>query len=248
MAAAEELYPYEYCRLGREAGLPEAWLNDGLADRLRLLAERLSEGDRRCNLTAIREPRDVLVKHMIDSLKGAQAAAELLEGISRPRVLDVGAGGGFPSLPMAAALPGFRLTALDATAKKCDYIEETAAAAGLANVAVINARAEEWAWEEEGSYDLVISRAVGGFRELTELCGRFLRIGGFLVAMKGPAGAAEAEGAGKALKVMGLSPAAVRVYSLPEGAGERTLLTAEKKRPSGEGYPRAWAKMLKKPL
>lgn len=239
-------YAAAYGEVCRAAGLPEAFCAADAAEKMRLLTLRLIASNRQFNLTAITEPDEVLTKHIVDSLFCASAVAAL--GGECRTLLDVGAGGGFPSLPLAAALPGVSVLAMDATAKKCRYIDETAAAVGLPNVRAHNARAEEAARELGASFDAVTARAVARLNVLTELCAPFLRVGGVFLAMKGPGGAEEAAEAARGCKLLGLSAPEVRRYELPGGAGERTLIVCRKERPTPSLYPRPYAKIVKSPL
>jgi len=228
------------------AGLPASYAAEETARRMELLSARLGEFGKRFNLTAITEPGEVLLKHVVDSLMAAPLI-DSLAGNGKASLLDIGSGAGFPALPLASVLPRFSVTALDATAKKCRYIDETAREMGLSNVKALNARAEEVP-ELRGSFDVVTARAVARFRELCELAAPLLKNGGYLVAMKGPSGAEEAEEAKNALKILGLAPVKIISYELPEGAGERTLLVTQKVKPTPTQYPRPWAKIVKNPL
>lgn len=239
------LYQESFFAALRAAGLPEAYATEETARRMALLSSRLGEFGKQFNLTAITEPTEVLLKHVIDSLMAAPLIGELAgEGDA---LLDIGSGAGFPALPLASVLPHISVTALDATAKKCRYIDETAAALGLSNISALNARAEETP-RLRGTFDVVTARAVARFRELCELAAPLLKTGGYLVSMKGPSGQEEAEEAKGALKVLGLSPVRIISYVLPSGAGERTLLVCQKEKPTPPQYPRPWAKIVKNPL
>ena len=235
-----------YAAACRAAGLPEAFGTADLGEKMRLLTERLIASNKQFNLTAITDPDEVLVKHIVDSLYAAAAIADF--GADGKKLLDVGAGGGFPSLPVAAALPGLSVLAMDATAKKCRYIDETAAAVGLSNVTAVNARAEDAARQFGASFDFVTARAVARLNVLAELCAPFLRVGGVFLAMKGPGGAEEAAEAARGLSQLGLSEPEIRQYDLPNGAGERSLVVCRKLRPTPALYPRPYAKIVKNPL
>ena len=195
------------------------------------------------NVTAIRGEDGVLSKHIADSLFAARAIRDL--GASS--VLDVGSGGGFPALPIAAALPGIEVTALDATAKKCRHVEALAAEAGLSNVRVVCARAEEAA-ELFGSFDVVISRAVAALPALLELTSPHAKVGGYVLAMKGERAAEEAADARRAAGILSLTALGPVAYSLPEGGDHRSILVYRKDAPTPDGYPRAWREISKKQL
>ena len=211
-------------------------------------AEALAEiargtAEAKINVTAIRDEALVLSKHIVDSLFAAKAVRDLCA----ERVLDVGSGGGFPALLIAAALRGVGVTALDATAKKCRHIESLAAEAKLTNVRVVCARAEEAA-ELFGTFDVVISRAVAALPALLELTSPHAAVGGYVLAMKGERASEEADEARRAAATLGLRALDPIVYSLPEDGDHRAILVYRKERETPKGYPRPWREIAKKPL
>jgi 16S rRNA (guanine527-N7)-methyltransferase len=136
--------------------------------------------------SSVRSREDAWRVHIADSLSGLQVEA-LRDAKS---IADVGAGAGFPGLPLAAALPGARFDLIEATARKCEFIERAIAAARLSNARVVCCRAEEWAGNEppaggRAAYDAVTARAVGCLATLAELASPLLADRGVLVAWKG---------------------------------------------------------------
>ena len=198
------------------------------------------------NVTAIRDGDGVLQKHIIDSL---YAAREIIDLAPAPgaRLCDVGSGGGFPALPIAAALPGISVTAVDSTAKKCRYIEETAHSAGLSNVSTRCARVEE-ASDLFATFDFVTARAVAALPVLVELCAPLLKVGGYFLAMKGEKADVEIADAARAAKILGLELVRRAEYSLPSGGDHRTIAVYRKVAPTPKGYPREYRLIAKKPL
>ena len=158
-------------------------LYPALADKAEAISRAIENSP--INVTAISDGDGILVKHIIDSLYCAEAVARYAEasrgegadgdpsGAERRLTLcDVGSGGGFPALPIAAALGDISVCALDSTAKKCRFIEESAASAGITNLTSVCARAEE-AKELFGTFDFVTARAVAAlFRNEGEERGR----------------------------------------------------------------------------
>lgn len=142
---------------------------------LEVLAE-LGEWNGRFNLTGIREPADMLRKHLLDSLS-------VLPHLRGRRVADVGTGAGFPGLPLAIARPAARFTLIEATAKKARFIEHVVQQLGLPNVSVVNERAE--AYRPDAPFDCVVSRAVGKLAEFAGFAGHLCGKDGCLLAMKG---------------------------------------------------------------
>ena len=131
------------------------------------------------NLTAITDPRDVAVLHLLDSL-----ALTGLVGLEDRTVVDVGTGAGFPGVPLAIARPSARVTLLDSLGKRVDFLRESCRTLGLDNVECVHGRAEEFAGERRETFDLAVSRAVAALPVLCELCLPLVKVGGAFWAMK----------------------------------------------------------------
>ena len=128
------------------------------------------------NLTAVREPRQMLAHHLLDSL----AVAPHLTGAT---LADVGSGAGLPGIPLALARPQLAVTLIESSHKKAAFLKQAAIELELANVEVVNARVEAWAAPRR--FDVVISRAFSDLPEFVALAGRLCADGGVLAAMKG---------------------------------------------------------------
>ena len=215
----------------------------GLCDRL---CEIVAKKNDVMNLTSITAPSEMALLHIADSLFPA-------DHIPRgAKLLDLGCGAGFPSLPLAAARPDLSVYPLDATGKKIAFVKETAAELGLKNVFPFAGRAEEEANKsgKREAFDVVISRAVAPLPVLCELALPFVAPGGVMIAMKGDRGGEEALLAEMARKKLGGGPFERIDYTL-SGGGEvfcRTLLICRKEAPTPARYPRAYASIKKKPL
>ena len=142
--------------------------------------EHLLEVNAHTNLTAIREPVGIIDKHYVDSLLAMHLIPE------GSRVLDLGCGPGFPSIPLAIMRPGLEIVALDSTAKKIDFVQESTEILQLSNITAISGRAEDIKLRKTlGKFDIVVSRAVARLNILCELCLPYLKIGGTVIALKG---------------------------------------------------------------
>ncbi len=148
---------------------------------MRLVAE-LADWNKRFNLTAIREPADMVDKHLLDSL----SVQPHLHG---RRVADIGTGAGFPGLPLAIVNPGRSFTLIEATGKKVVFVRHAIEALGLANAEVVQARAETW--RPRAPFDCVISRALGKLADFVRVAGHLCARDGRMLAMKGRHPAAE---------------------------------------------------------
>ena len=225
--------------------LPEEFKTE---ERSRGYYTHLVELDRRgreFNLTAITDPAEALHKHVIDSLHAAKEVSHLAQG-RRAALLDVGSGGGFPALPIAISCDNVSVTSLDATAKKCAFIADTAKRCGVM-VDVLPDRAEAAAATRRESFDLVTARAVARLNILLEICAPFVTVGGYFIAMKGSAAEEERLEAECASKILGLSPEGSVEYEIKDG-GRRSLLIYKKIAPTPASYPRKYPQIKKKPL
>ncbi len=234
----------ELLREGAEAlGIP---LAPGEEERYALYERALLEWNQRMNLTATSDAREIAVKHVLDSLT-CFSAVRVDAGA---RLLDVGTGAGFPGVVMKIHTPKVRLTLLDSTRKKLDFLEHLAKALGFTDVATLHARAEDAGHDRRHRerFDLVVARAVAQLRVLLELCLPFVRVGGTFLAMKGPRGDEEVGPSARALSLLGGEIERVVPLSLPFGAGERRLIVVRKHSPTPPAYPRQAGTPAKTPL
>ncbi len=206
----------------------------------------LVDWNERINLTAITEPRDVAVKHMVDSLTAYDAA--LFSGA--PTVIDVGTGAGFPGIPLKIFDPSIRLTLMDSLAKRLAFLEAVVEDLGLTGVTCVHARAEDAAHEPQRRerYDIAVSRAVARLPVLLEYTLPFVKKGGHLIALKGRTAEEEATDAKRALKLLGGRLETIRPVTLPGLSDKRAVLTITKIAPTPKAYPRKAGTPAKKPL
>jgi 16S rRNA (guanine527-N7)-methyltransferase len=196
--------------------------------------------------TAVRDPERAVDLHVADSLSGLEALA------SRSRaeaIVDIGSGAGFPGLPLAIALPQVRLDLLEATGRKCRFLEHAIERLALANAATVCGRAEEWAaGAGRDAYDAATARAVGRLPELVEYASPLLREGGLLVAWKGRRDPVEERAGAEAAALVGLRPGEVLTVEPFPGARSRHLHTYEKVAPTPPRFPRRPGMARKRPL
>ena len=208
--------------------------------------EYLLEINAHTNLTAIREPIGIIDKHYIDSLLAMDLTPE------GSRVLDLGCGPGFPSIPLAIMRPDLEITALDSTTKKIDFVQKSAGILQLSNLKGIAGRAEDVKLRKNlGKYDIVVSRAVARLNVLCELCIPYLKIGGSLVALKGAKFEEELTEASNAIKILGAETTKIErkeLITTENQAETRGMIVIQAKKESPNQYPRAYAAILKKPL
>ena len=215
--------------------------------RLKQFAERVVEVNTRLNLTRITEPRELVLKHFLDSL----TVWRVLTGEERAgsRFLDIGSGPGFPGIPLAIALPGLRGTSLEATGKKVAFQREAIAALGV-ELDVIQGRAEELGRQaaHRERYDWVVARALAPLPTLAEYALPFVRVGGHFIAMKGSRAHEELQDATAAIRKLGGQLDRIESLELPDDEGERHLVVIRKVAPTPATYPRAGSVPRDRPI
>jgi 16S rRNA (guanine527-N7)-methyltransferase len=232
------------------SGSAEPWLTSVLSDptvravidgHVRLLLAWTPH----INLTAIREPAAVAIVHVLDSLSGLA----WLRDRAPERVLDLGSGGGFPGLPLAAALPDAAFTLVEPIAKKARFLSAVVEATGLADrVSVLTARAEELAAvpDRRGGWSVVTARAVASTADLVELSFPLLAPGGSLVAWKRGDLAAELASARQAIDALGGGTLEVRGVTIA-GLTDHRLAIATRTGAVPVAYPRDPAARRRRP-
>lgn len=223
----------------------------GDVERLGRFLGLLLEANRSVNLTAIRERDAAWERHILDALAllPVVASVEPAEPDQPLRLVDVGSGGGLPGIPLAICMPGLEVTLLEATGKKASFLELAASALELANVRVVNERAEHagrWSTRQHPSlretFDIAAARAVGHTAVVAELCVPLVRVGGLVVLVKGERADEELAEAGAALELLG----ATHVETIPTPTGR--LVVLEKTRPTARDYPRRDGEPKRRPL
>lgn len=214
---------------------------EGDYDRFARYCGLLQEWNRKMNLTAITDDEGVAVKHFADSV----LPLTLCPVPKGARVIDVGTGAGFPSIPMKLVRGDLELTLLDSLQKRLDFLRAVCGELGL-QAELVHARAEDGGREARyrGSFDLAVSRAVAGLDLLAEYCLPFVRTGGLFLALKGSAGREEAKTGARAASLCGGKIREVIDYRLPNG-DSRTLVVVEKVAATPERYPRTSQKIKK---
>ena len=208
--------------------------------------ELLIEWNKVMNLTAITEPQEVAVKHIIDSI----AAYDEKLFVTGTPVIDVGTGAGFPGLPLKIFFPAIKLTLMDSLNKRVKFLQTVVDELGLTEVACVHARAEEGARNKayREQFDIAVSRAVARLPVLCEYCLPFVKRGGYFLALKGREYQDEIKEAAKAIKVMGGSKVTERLVKLPALDDVRAIITIKKDMPTPKAYPRKAGTPAKKPI
>lgn len=236
----------------------------GDVERLGAYLALLLETNKRFNLTAVTDPDEAWVRHILDSLTLLPLLAEAQEEAQDRgeagalRVIDVGSGGGLPGVPLAIVMPGVRFTLLETTGKKAAFLREAAAALGLGNVEVVQERAEVLGQDrgervdragrterEHGhreAYDAAVARAVGPMAVIAELTVPLVKVGGRVLLIKGQKAAEELAAAKQALYLLHAQHAGT--VETPTGR----IVVLEKARPTPRAYPRRSGEPKRAPL
>jgi 16S rRNA (guanine527-N7)-methyltransferase len=230
-------------------------LDETQLGRFQLYYEELVDWNSRINLTAITEYEAVQRRHFLDALT---LASPQLRGdppgqpfdLSAARIIDIGAGAGFPGLPLKIAYPEIRLTLVDSVGKKTAFLKHLAAKLGFSDVEVLTGRAEELgqAVVYRERYDLATGRAVAAWSVLAEYCLPLCRVGGLFVAPKKAELGTELASAPMAAKLLGGKLRPTESFTLPGETEPRRLIVAEKVRPTPKTYPRRTGLPSKQPL
>lgn len=195
------------------------------------------------NLTAVCSHEDIKIRHFLDSILPFSYFPE------GAKVVEVGSGGGFPSVPLKIIRDDLDFTLIESTGKKCGFLKEVVEKLGFECVQVLNKRAEDAVREEKyrEKFDVCCARAVARLNTLCEYCLPFVKVGGSFLAYKGRCDEELAESM-KAVKLLGGEIERIEKYSLPEESGERTLIEIKKIAHTPEKYPRGQGKERKNPL
>ena len=223
-------------------------LNEGQKDSFYLFYKDIIEKNKVMNLTSITEEKEVILKHFTDSVALALAVTDL--NGKDYNILDLGTGAGFPGIPLAIAYPELKLTLVDSLNKRIIFIKEETEKLGLKNINAVHGRAEDLARNPEfrDNYDICVSRAVANLSTLTEYCLPFIHIGGFFIPYKSGNVEEEIDKSVKALQVLKGKVERIFHYSLPEDAGERTLIKIRKEGQTPNKYPRRAGLPSKEPI
>jgi len=223
-------------------GLPqlELELSDAVQTQLCAFLQAVLEQNKVMNLTAITDPEQAVRLHLLDSLSLLKAL-----DLKGKRIIDVGCGAGFPGVPVKIACPEAKLTLLDSLGKRMTWLETVLPTLGV-DANCVTARAEEAVATCREQYDIATSRAVARLNILLELTAPFVKVGGYVLAMKGAAAQEELAEAKNAIRRLGLRLEKVMQFPIEDTAHAVILL--KKIAPTPPQYPRRYAKIKQSPL
>lgn len=213
------------------------------SDKFNKFEDLLLEYNKKCNLTSITEKKEVFIKHFLDSAAGESLFPE------NGKVVEIGSGGGFPSIPLKIIRDDLDFTLIESTGKKCTFLNEVVDKLQLNCVQVLNIRAEDGARDKNlrEKFDVACARAVAQLNVLCEYCLPFVKVGGSFIAYKGEA-AEEIKAAANAINVLGGKIDEIISFDLPDGGGKRNIIKITKIKPTPANYPRGQGRERKNPL
>ncbi len=215
-----------------------------LYDRFSIYAKMLVEYNKKCNLTAILDPKGIAEKHFLDSV----LPFKYFELSGYEKLIDVGTGAGFPSIPLRILHNNLEITLLDSLKKRLNFLDELLNTLCISGE-LVHGRAEDFGNNADfrEKFDIATARAVANLTVLSEYCMPFVKVGGHFVALKGNNGEEEVKNARIAIQQLGGEIENVFNYSLP-GGDNRVLIVIKKISQTPTKFPRNKSQMLKKPL
>ena len=217
-------------------------LNDIQKEQLDTYCNFLIEYNKHTNLTAIKEEKDIYLKHFYDSLTLTK-----VYNLKDEKILDIGTGAGFPGMVLKIVYPSIELTLLDSNNKKTKFLEELIDKLHVDKVTVINKRAEDYIKEKREYFDIVTSRAVSDLTILSELSLPFVRINGYYIPLKG-SNIEEINNGKYSIKLLGGNIERIENITLPIEHSERNILLIKKVDKTPSKYPRLYSQIIKNPL
>ena len=205
----------------------------------------LVEWNEKMNLTAITDEEGVYLKHFYDSL-----ALGCQHELTDQTLCDVGAGAGFPSIPLKIVFPDLKVTIVDSLNKRITFLNTLVETLGLKDVQCFHDRAETFGQNKEfrASFDVVTARAVAKLSVLSEFCMPLVKKQGYFLALKAAHTEVELEEAKKAIAILGGKVEGDVSFDLPYEGGNRHVVTILKTKETPNKYPRKPGLPLKKPL
>ena len=217
-------------------------ISDIQLEKLEKYYEILERENKLYNLTAITEKESVFLKHFYDSL----TIVKIID-LNDESLCDLGTGAGFPGMVLKIMFPNLKVTLIDATLKKCKFLEKVIKELKLENIKVINARVEEYAKIEREKHDIVTARAVAPLKHLLEYGIPLLKVNGTFIAMKGNINE-ELNGIENYENKLKIKQNKRIDFQLPIESSNRTLISFIKLEKTDIKYPRKYSEIKKKSL
>lgn len=218
-------------------------LNDNQINQFNKYYELLVEYNKVMNLTGITEYEEVLEKHFYDSLTMANKV-----NLNNSTLVDIGAGAGFPCIPLKIAFPSLDVTVVDSLAKRMKFLEIVIKELNLENIRCLAMRGENFAKLHREEFDFVTARAVARLNILNEITLPLVKVGGYFIALKGQDGLIEIDECKDAFNKLGARIDMIDEFNLPSENAKRINIFIKKEKKTNVIYPRDYAKIKKNPL
>lgn len=217
-------------------------------EQFRTYYHQLIVANEKTNLTRITEEDEVYLKHFYDSLTPIIKFREMISNAES--LCDVGAGAGFPSVPIKIIYPDIKLTIIDSLGKRLTFLDKLVKQLGLDNITLVHSRAEDAGRNIKlrENFEVVTARAVARMSVLSEYCLPLVKVGGYFVALKGPKLSDELFEAQNALTILGGQIEKTCEFTLPDSMDDRTLVAVKKIKKVSNKYPRQAGIPNRKPL
>lgn len=202
----------------------------------------LVDWNEKMNLTAITDEEGVYLKHFYDSVTIAFDFK-----FNNQSIVDVGAGAGFPSIPLKIIYPDLKITIVDSLTKRITFLNHLFKELALTDCKAINARAEDYAKDNREKCDIVMARAVARLNILDELCLPLVKVGGYFLALKGLKADEELQEAKRGIDILGGSVEEIIDFTLTNN-DHRSNIIIKKVKTTPNKFPRMFAKIKKQPL
>lgn len=219
-------------------------IENSKAEQFYIYMNMLLEWNEKINLTAITEPKEIILKHFVD----CGTALKYLN--KKNKILDLGTGAGFPGIPLKLLNSELNITLVDSLNKRINFLNEVIEELKLKNINTVHSRAEDLSRQKgyRESYDIILSRAVANMSVLLEYTLPFLKVGGKCICMKGPNIEEELNNSKKALSILGGEIENIENIKLPNSDIERNIIIVKKIKQTPKQYPRKAGKPSKEPI
>ncbi len=221
--------------------------NNEIIERFNIYTRMLIEWNQKINLTAITDEKEIIIKHYFDSISCVNTG--IISDTQDKSIVDVGTGAGFPGIPIKIVKPSIRLTLIDSLKKRTLFLEELTHEMGI-DCEIIHGRAEDLGKNKDyrEKYHIAVSRAVAGMAVLSEYILPFVKIGGNMVCLKGPAVFDELKDAEAAINILGGKFVETLPTDVYKSSLTRYIVIVEKTSNCPTKYPRKAGTVEKKPL